>query len=213
MSCNHADHRNQGDLYPEQPASIPAPEKPSSRPPQPRSDDRAPETDDHWNAGLLGRHTELVFALLSGVALVAGWLIARSGGGMALPLFIAAYFFGGYFTLREAIDNLRARRFKIDTLMLVAAAGAAALGSWAEGSLLLFLFSLGHALEEFAMGRARREIEALAKLAPETASIRSGGAIKHVPVEALEVGDIVVVKPNERLPADGVVIAGASSVN
>ncbi|PZP57675.1 MAG: hypothetical protein DI597_21205, partial [Pseudoxanthomonas spadix] len=74
--------------------------------------------------------------------------------------YIAAYVFGGFYTVREAFDNLRLRRFEIDTLMLVAAAGAAALGSWAEGALLLFLFSLGHALEHYAMGRAKRAIEA-----------------------------------------------------
>ncbi len=167
----------------------------------------------HSGRGWFGRHGELLFALLSGAALFIGWMIERSSAVSALPLFIAAYFFGGYFTLREALENIAAKRFKIDTLMLVAAAGAAALGSWAEGALLLFLFSLGHALEEFAMGRARREIEALAKLAPDRANVRSGGAIKHVPIEELKVGDVVVVKPNERLPADGVVIAGESSVN
>ncbi|MEQ1930513.1 MAG: heavy metal translocating P-type ATPase [Parvularculaceae bacterium] len=164
----------------------------------------------HERGGWFGRHGELLFSLLSGVALLVGWMIERSS---ALPLFVAAYIFGGAFTLREAIENIAAKRFKIDTLMLVAAAGAAALGSWAEGALLLFLFSLGHALEEFAMGRARREIEALAKLAPDRANVRSGGAIKHVPIEELNVGDIIVVKPNERLPADGVVIAGETSVN
>lgn len=177
-----------------------------------RPDDGHAHAGGHEGGGWFGRHGELLFAVLSGAALFVGWMIERSGAD-ALPLFIAAYFFGGFFTLREAIENIAAKRFKIDTLMLVAAAGAAALGSWAEGSLLLFLFSLGHALEEFAMGRARREIEALAKLAPETAAIRSGGAVKQVPVEALEIGDIVVVRPNERLPADGVIVAGESSVN
>lgn len=167
----------------------------------------------HERGGWFGRHGELLFSLLSGMALLIGWLIERSSGNSAPPLFVAAYVFGGAFTLREAIENIAAKRFKIDTLMLVAAVGAAALGSWVEGALLLFLFSLGHALEEFAMGRARREIEALAKLAPDRANIRSGDAIKHVPIGELNVGDIVVVKPNERLPADGVVIAGATSVN
>jgi Zn2+/Cd2+-exporting ATPase len=174
---------------------------------------RSVDADSHGRGGWFGRHGELIFSLLSGVALLIGWMIERSSAGNALPAFIAAYVFGGYFTLREAIANIAARRFKIDTLMLVAAAGAAGLGNWAEGALLLFLFSLGHALEEFAMGRARREIEALAKLAPDRATVRSGGAMKHVPVEELNVGDIVVVKPNERLPADGVVVAGETSVN
>jgi Cd2+/Zn2+-exporting ATPase len=187
----------------------------SGRPGAPphRPDDGHAHGGGHSGRGWFGRHGELLFAALSGAALFIGWLIERSSAVSALPLFIAAYFFGGFFTLREAIENIAAKRFKIDTLMLVAAAGAAALGSWAEGSLLLFLFSLGHALEEFAMGRARREIEALAKLAPDRANVRSGDGIKETPIEELNVGDIVVVKPNERLPADGVVIAGETSVN
>ena len=166
--------------------------------------------------GLLGEKTELIFALLSGALLLIGWLISK--GDFAAPqvptaLYVGAYFFGGYFTVKEAFENLRARRFEIDTLMLVAAAGAAALGEWAEGALLLFLFSFGHSLEHYAMGRARRAIEALAKLAPETALLRRDGSTKEVPLADLEVGDVVVVKPNERLPADGVVVVGTTSVN
>jgi Cd2+/Zn2+-exporting ATPase len=171
---------------------------------------------DHSHGGIFGEQTELIFAGLCGVALLAGWLIGRSGiGPQWLPtaFYVVAYFFGGFYTVREAIENLRAKRFEIDTLMLVAAAGAAALGSWGEGSLLLFLFSLGHSLEHYAMGRARRAIEALAKLAPDTATVRRNGGTEVVPLAQLEVGEIVVVKPNERLPADGVVVVGTSSVN
>src|SRR3546814_18352260 len=74
--------------------------------------------------------------------------------------------------------------------MLVAAAGAGALGAWAEGALLLFLFILGHALEHYAMGRANRAIEALAELAPRTALVRRGdGGLREVPVEELVLGD------------------------
>jgi Cd2+/Zn2+-exporting ATPase len=170
---------------------------------------------DHGN-GLLGEKGELIFAVLAGVLVLAGWLSEKGKLDPAwLPtaLYCAAYVFGGYFTLKEAIDNLRARRFEIDTLMLVAAAGAAALGKWGEGALLLFLFSLGHSLEHFAMGRARRAIEALAKLAPETAIVRRGDKTEEVPVEDLKPGDIVLVKPNERLPADGVVSKGTTSIN
>ncbi|WP_422631414.1 trigger factor, partial [Pseudomonas proteolytica] len=87
-----------------------------------------------------------------------------------------------------AIDNLKLKKFEIDTLMLVAAAGAAALGAWAEGALLLFLFSLGHALEHYAMGRAKRAIEALAELAPDKATVRREGQTTEIPVEELVVG-------------------------
>lgn len=170
----------------------------------------------HSHGGIFGANTELIFALLSGALLGTGFLLSWTGSAseiVATGLYVAAYFFGGFFTLREAIDSLKLRRFEIDTLMLVAAAGAAALGEFAEGALLLFLFSLGHALEHYAMGRAKRAIEALAELAPQTAVVRRGDSTQEVPVEALVVGDIVVVKPNERLPVDGFVIEGTSSVN
>ena len=172
---------------------------------------------DHGDGGFLGPNTELIFALASGTALGGGFALEKLAPGipswLPLVLFLLAYGFGGFFTVREAVENLRRKRFEIDTLMLVAAAGAAALGAWAEGSLLLFLFSIGHALEHYAMGRAKRAIEALAELAPRTAHVRRGEQVVELPVEALEVGDVVVVRPNERLPADGFVVAGTSSIN
>ncbi len=176
----------------------------------------AEKAHDHAYGGLFGEHAELAFSLIAGGFLLSGWLLASYQTGPAwLPtaLYVAAYGFGGWFTLRETIDNLRAKRFEIDTLMLVAAAGAAALGAWAEGALLLFLFSLGHALEGWAMGRARRAIEALAELAPETALVKRGDRTEEVPVKSLAPGDVIVVRPNERLAADGIVVAGVSSVN
>jgi len=169
---------------------------------------------DHSHGGIFGERTELIFAVLSGVMLAAGWLLERWWPGIAAEgLYIAAYGFGGFFTLKEALENLRKRRFEIDTLMLVAAAGAAALGQWAEGALLLFLFSTGHALEHYAMGRARRAIEALAELAPETATVRRGETTEDIAVAELAVGDIVLVRPNERIAADGIVVSGESSVD
>ena len=171
---------------------------------------------EHGHGGIFGEHTELIFALAAGAFVLAGWLVERSSATsdwVPTALFVGAYLCGGFFTAKEAIENILARRFEIDTLMLVAAVGAAALGKWAEGGLLLFLFSLGHSLEHFAMGRARRAIEALAKLAPETALLKKGDTTEEVPVQNLQPGDIVLVKPNERLPADGVVVKGTSSVN
>ena len=171
---------------------------------------------DHAPGGLFGERTELVFAALAGLLLASGWLIELAAVGPSwLPTtcYVAAYGFGGYYTFKEAIVNLLARRLEIDTLMLLAAIGAAALGKWAEGALLLFLFSIGHALEHYAMGRARRAIESLAELAPETATVRRGRGTEVVGVEQLQVGDVVIVRSNERLPADGVVVVGQTSVN
>lgn len=172
---------------------------------------------DHEHGGIFGPRSELIFSLLSGAFLIVGFavekLIDSAADWIPLVCYLAAYFFGGFYTVREAIENIRKRKFEIDTLMLVAATGAAFLGAFAEGALLLFLFSLGHALEKYAMGRAKRAIEALAELAPDTATVLREGKQVEIPVEEMQLGDIVLVRPNERLPADGFVTKGQSSID
>ncbi len=177
----------------------------------------ASDTEEgHDHAGIFGEKTELLFAIIAGVCVAAGFGLSFVGGvseWIPWGLYVGGYVFGGYYTVREAIDTLRVGDFEVDFLMLVAAAGAAVLGNWLEGAFLLFLFSLGHALEHYAMGRARRAIESLGELVPDTALVRRDGAEREVAVDTLEVDDTVIVKPNERIPADGVVVEGESAVN
>src|SRR6187402_3202237 len=111
-------------------------------------------THDHGDHG----NTELIFSLVCGGLLAIGFALSFITGITWIPLifYIGAYFFGGFYTAKEAIENIREGSFDIDSLMLVAAVGAAILGDWAEGALLLFLFSLGHSLEHYAMNRARK---------------------------------------------------------
>lgn len=182
------------------------------------TDDEEHGGHDHAHGGIFGERSELVFAGLSGTLLLVGWLLAAFADTprpVELVVYSLAFFFGAFFTVQEAYASVRQGRFEIDFLMLVSAAGAAALGEVAEGALLLFLFSVGHALEGYAMGRARRAIEALAELAPKTALVRRGGTgdTIEVPVGDLRIGDIVVVRPNMRLAADGFVVAGTSSID
>ena len=176
------------------------------------------EAHEHNHGGIFGGKTELVFSLLGGGLTLGGWLVETTMPELtpwvAQGTLWAAYFFGGFYAVREAFEAMRVRRLEIDFLMLVAAVGAGALGEWTEGALLLFLFSLGHALEGYAMARARHAIEALAELAPKTATVLRGeGEQEEVPVEHLVVGDRVLVRPNSRVPADGVVVEGESAVN
>jgi Cd2+/Zn2+-exporting ATPase len=161
-------------------------------------------------------HLELVFVVLCGLFLGCGYALSfvnEIPSWVPLLAYIGAYFFGGYFALLEVVENLKNGRVEIDFLMLVAAIGAAVLGEWAEGALLLLLFSLGHALEHFAMARAKRAIESLATLAPQTAIVRRDNQEVEVPIDQLKVADVVLVKPNERFPADGFVLSGEGSVN
>ena len=176
----------------------------------------ATDEHDHEHRGMFGENEELIFAIMSGALLTTGFAVSffpAVPSWVELTLYIAAYGFGGYYLLREAIDTVRLGRLEIDVLMLVAAAGAAALDKWAEGALLLFLFSIGHALEHYAMGRARRAIAALGELAPPTAEVLRDGEVVEIAVVELDVGDTIVVRPNTRIPADGIVSLGASSVD
>lgn len=161
---------------------------------------------------------ELWFAIAAGVTYAAGMISEYALGmpmvGVPLAFFLATYFFGGFFTIQTAIRSTLNGKFEVDFLMLVAALGAALIGKWGEGAVFLFLFSLGHALEEYAMSRASKSIKALAELAPRSALVRRGGGEPvEVPVEEIAVGDVVVVRPNSRIPSDGFVISGVSAVD
>lgn len=174
------------------------------------------EGHDHEQGGIFGKNTELIFAILCGVALGAGWglhFVKTLPEWVSLSCYIIAYFFGGFFTAKEAVETILKGGFEIDFLMLVAAIGAAILGSWLEGALLLFLFSLGHSLEHYAMGKARKSIAALTSLAPPTAHVIRDGKQSEVRIEELKLGDVIVIKPNSKIPADGVVVKGEGSVN
>ena len=170
----------------------------------------------HEHGGIFGENTELYFAIGSGVFWLAGLLLSFLEGVTEIVptvLFVIAILLGGYFILIEAIQTIRQGKFEIDFLMLVAAAGACALGEFQEAALLLFLFSIGHALENYAMGRARKSIAALSDLAPPTALVKRGGETVEVGVEELALGDTIVVRPNSKIAADGLIVGGSSAVD
>jgi Zn2+/Cd2+-exporting ATPase len=160
---------------------------------------------------------DLLFSFICGLLLLVNRVVTWTAGPVpGIDLLLAgSYFFGGYYTAIEVVRSLRDREFNIDLLMLIAAIGAAIIGAYAEGALLLFLFSLGGALEHQAMDRARSAISSLSELAPEIAHRldNENGDVTDVPVEELVKGDRVLVKPGERFPADGYVLKGQSAVN
>ncbi len=172
----------------------------------------APAFLPHW----MQEQWTLILVGLAGVFLLMGWAGERWFGlpaNVALIFYILAYIAGGYDIATHAIPALFRGRFDTDVLMLAAAAGAAMLGEWAEGAFLLFLFSLGHAGEHYALDRARDAVNALGKLMPKTARVKRGDEIVEVPVSQVRIGDIVVVRPGDRIPVDGVVARGAGSVD
>lgn len=174
------------------------------------------ESHAHDHGGVFGEQTELIFSICCGVLLSAGFglsFIDSVADWVSLVFYVVAYFFGGFYTAKEAVETVVKGGFEIDFLMLLAAIGAAILGEWAEGALLLFLFSLGHALEHFAMGKAHKSIASLTDLAPKTALRKEGTGSVEVNVEKLKPRDVIIVKPHAKIPADGRVVKGTSSVD
>jgi Cd2+/Zn2+-exporting ATPase len=172
----------------------------------------APTFLPHW---VQERWTAFTVSL-AGLALACGFFGERLfslPSAWALGFYLLSYLAGGYDVARAALPALFRGKFDIDLLMIAAAAGAAVLGEWAEGAFLLFLFSLGHAGESYAMDRARNAVGVLGKLMPRTAFTKRGERLEEVPVEQLVVGEIVIVKPGERVPVDGVIMAGESSID
>ena len=171
---------------------------------------------EHSHSGVFGENTELIFSIISGVFLALGFavsFIATVPWWTSIAFYIGSYFFGGFFTTKEALQRVSKGGFEVDFLMMVAAIGAAILGKWVEGALLLFLFSLGHALEHHAMNKAKKSIEALAELAPKTALRKRNGKTEEVDIDKVRVNDIIVVRPDSKIPVDAVVIQGQSSVD
>jgi Zn2+/Cd2+-exporting ATPase len=152
---------------------------------------------------------------LSGAALAIGLGLDVSGGPATATLiaYFAALGLAGTQTARRAWTSLRARQLDIHVLMMIAVAGAIALGEWAEGASVVFLFALAQVLETRAMARARGAIRALMDLTPPEAIVRRGSADVRVPVDDVRVGDVVVVRPGEKIPLDGRVASGTSDVN
>ncbi|GIO13743.1 ATPase [Cohnella xylanilytica] len=162
----------------------------------------------------LERYGEGMAALASGVLIAVAWTLEKHTHAGAVAFYLLAFAVGGFVKAKEGLMTLiEERDLDVNLLMIVAAIGAACIGYWTEGAMLIFIFSLSGALETYTMDRSSRDISSLMDLKPETAVRYADGAETVVPIERLAVGDLVVVKPGERIPADGVVKEGASSVN
>jgi Cd2+/Zn2+-exporting ATPase len=172
----------------------------------------APGFLPHW----MQERWPLILVGIAGLFLLIGWAGEAFFGlppGIALACYLVAYVAGGYDVATHAIPGLLKGKFDTDVLMLAAAGGAAILGEWQEGAFLLFLFALGHAGEHYALDRARNAVNALGALMPSIAQVRRGDQILELPVGQVQVGDVVVVRPGDRLPVDGAVASGSSAVD
>ena len=158
---------------------------------------------------------EGVFVILTFLGMLGGLLAGWFDAPDSVRWFAygVAYVFGGWPGLRESIKTLQEPAVEIDLLMLIAALGALYIGAPFEGAMLLFLFSLSNVLEGYALGRSRSEVKSLMEMRPESAQVLRDGEEVTVPVDDVEIGDVFVVRPGDRLPLDGVVESGESTVD
>jgi len=181
-------------------------------------------THDSVEAGASEFRRRLILAGASGTLLILGFATrwAAASGAMAsaswlfalvTSLFLLSMVLGGWLVGRQAFQALTSRVVNFEVLVVIAALGATAIGDLPEAALVVFLFSVGETLEAVGVTRTRRAISSLLDLVPRTALVRRGGVEEEVPAAEVAVGDLVIVRPGERIPIDGRVAAGRSFVN
>ncbi|MGP4075345.1 heavy metal translocating P-type ATPase [Halobacillus sp. K22] len=163
----------------------------------------------------LKTHGELLAALLSGVLVLTAWLLSSYISESAFVfIHIAAFVIGGFAKAKEGLeDTIHEKELNVELLMILAAIGSAAIGYWTEGAILIFIFALSGALETYTLNKSQKEISSLMDLQPEVALKLTEQGYEIVPVTDLHINDLILIKPGERVPADGTIIKGASSID
>ena len=160
-------------------------------------------------------HKELIAALMSGLIILTTWAltpyIPRS---LWIVLHLIAFTIGGYAKAKEGItETIADKTLNVEMLMIFAAIGSAAIGYWTEGAILIFIFALSGALETYTMNKSNKEIAALMNLQPEEALLIKDGIQEIVPVARLNINDMILVRAGERIPADGMIVKGATAID
>mgnify|MGYP001768621619 FL=1 len=160
-------------------------------------------------------HSYLLWlVLLSVLAFIAAVVFEKTlSPSASVTMYIIATVISGYKTFLKGAKNLVRLKFNIDTLMTIALIGAFGIGEWKEGAVVAILFGVNEYLEGLGMEKARRSIESLLEVAPNEATIVIDGQEKKVSIHDIKAGDIVLVKAGEKIPSDGIVVEGKSSVN
>jgi Cd2+/Zn2+-exporting ATPase len=170
---------------------------------------------EHEGPGAAGPDVRVRFWLTlgSGATILAALAISSLSPAVSVGLLVAATIAAGIFPTRRALVALRTRTVDINVLMVIAVCGAMALRQWFEGASVVFLFALAQWLEARTLERARQAIRALVELSPREAIVKRNGVEHRAPVETIVVGAEIVVRPGDKIPLDGRVLAGRGDVN
>ncbi|GIO20491.1 zinc-transporting ATPase [Oceanobacillus oncorhynchi subsp. incaldanensis] len=157
-------------------------------------------------------HGEIIAAAISGILILTAWILSgHISHALWITLLIAAFLIGGFAKAKEGItETYKTKKLNVELLMIIAAIGAASIGYWAEGAILIFIFSLSGALESYTENKNKNELKSLMKLQPETATLLNGEIIS---ISELKPGDCITVKSGERIPADGIIVKGDTTVD
>ncbi|XID94572.1 heavy metal translocating P-type ATPase [Paenibacillaceae bacterium WGS1546] len=176
----------------------------------------ADSRQEHERAHDHGQGNKRMLGLLVASTVIflgAIFMDGQAARSVVILMYFIATAMSGYTTFWKGLKNLTKLKFNIDTLMTIALIGAISIGEWKEATLVAILFGLNELLEGLGMEKARRSMEALLKVAPKEAIKLENGKEFVVPIASLRVGDTVVVKPGAKIPSDGSVLTGRSSVN
>ncbi|MGH3680740.1 MAG: heavy metal translocating P-type ATPase, partial [Natronosporangium sp.] len=172
-------------------------------------EEQEPEPETLWQVG------EIRFAALAGVLLAAGYAAGWAGvpAPVTLTLKAAALAAGGWTFVPGTLRRLANRKVGVGTLMTIAAAGAVLLGEVGEAAMLAFLYAIAEGLEEYSLARTRRGLRALLDLVPAQATVLRDGNQRQVAPAELRLGEVMVVRPGERVATDGIIRAGRTSLD
>ncbi|WP_342480693.1 heavy metal translocating P-type ATPase [Paenibacillus sp. FSL L8-0340] len=174
---------------------------------------RTPEPRRFDPKAMLG-NSEMQAALGSGLLMLIAWATSGWSEILSVLLYVISYTVGGWIKAKEGVETLvKERDLDVNLLMIAAALGAASIGYWNEGAMLIFIFALSGALESYTMERSKKDISSLMALKPATAVRIEQGAMNEVAIDLLAIGDLLLVRPGELIPADGKVCRGESAVN
>lgn len=160
-------------------------------------------------------HQELIAALFSGALILLTWsLNSQLPEVWWVILHLIAFIIGGYAKAKEGItETIQHQELNVELLMILAAIGSASIGYWTEGAILIFIFALSGALETYTLNKSNKEISSLMALQPEEALLQTETGEMIVPTAHLSIGDVILVRASDRIPADGKIIKGMTGID
>lgn len=171
------------------------------------------EADEYAHSHTTSGNKLKILIGISTALFISAIFVEKWSEPFAIMMYLSAAALSGYMTFIKGLKNITKLKFNIDTLMTIALIGAFGIGEWKEGTLVAILFGINEYLEGLGMEKARRSVETLLEVAPKEATLINNGQEKVVPISSLNEGDVVLVKSGEKIPSDGLIIEGESSVN